>query len=112
MRVHRDEGIASVMEKEVFSKHRKAFMLFGHFISCTALAAVLYRFTKEIISTSRLSSVSLVFPVPTFLLCKTVSLSTGQCPLLHVRGAHGWGASDLSHFIPPGNTIDQACQAQ
>ena len=29
--VHRDGGIASVMEKEVLSKHRKALMLFGTF---------------------------------------------------------------------------------
>jgi hypothetical protein len=29
--VHRDESIASVVEKEVLSKHRKALMLFGTF---------------------------------------------------------------------------------
>ena len=34
--VNRDASIASVIEKEVLSKHRKALMLFGTFISCTA----------------------------------------------------------------------------
>ena len=29
--VHRDASIASVMKKEVLSKHRKALMLFGTF---------------------------------------------------------------------------------
>jgi hypothetical protein len=29
--VHRDASIASLMEKEVLSKHRKALMLFGTF---------------------------------------------------------------------------------
>lgn len=40
--VHRDEGIAAVMEKEVLSRHRKALMLFGtmHLMHNTGGSAV------------------------------------------------------------------------
>jgi hypothetical protein len=110
MRVHRDEGISSVMEKEVFSKHRKALMLFGTF---------------HIMHGTRGSAVSLYekdYPNLTFVISDLGIFET-DLPSLHdskfvnwpmpavARAKGTWlGALDLSHFIPPGNTIDQDCQ--
>jgi hypothetical protein len=110
MRVHRDEGISSVMEKEVFSKHRKALMLFGTF---------------HIMHGTRGSAVSLYekdYPNLTFVISDLGIFDT-DLPSLHnskfvnwpmpavARAKGTWlGALDLSHFIPPGNTIDQDCQ--
>ncbi len=110
MRVHRDEGISSVMEKEVFSKHRKALMLFGTF---------------HIMHGTRGSAVSLYekdYPNLTFVISDLGIFDT-DLPSLHdskfvnwpmpavARAKGTWlGALDLSHLIPPGNTIDQDCQ--
>lgn len=108
-RVHRDEGIASVMEKEVLSKHRRALMLFGtfHTMHGTPGSAVsLYE--KE-------------YPNLTFVISELGIFDT-DLPSLHdskfvrwpipalARAKGTWlGALDLGHFIPPGTRIDQDC---
>jgi len=85
----RDASIASVMEKEVLSKCRKALMLFGtfHIMHGTGSAVSLYE--KEF-PNLRSSSVSLAYSILTFRLCMTVSSLTGQYPPLRVQRAQGW----------------------
>jgi hypothetical protein len=108
-RVHRDEGIASVMAKEVLSKHRKALMLFGTF---------------HLMHGTRGSAVSLYekdYPNLTFVISELGIFDT-DLPTLHdskfvnwpipavARAKGTWlDALELSHFIPPGITIDQDC---
>ena len=108
-RVHRDEGIASVMEKEVLSKHRKALMLFGTF---------------HIMHGTRGSAVSLYekeYPNLTFVISELGIFDT-DLPSLHDSKFLNWpipalalakgtwlGALDLDHFIPPGTIIDHDC---
>ena len=108
-RVHRDEGIASVMEKEVLSKHRKALMLFGTFHTMHGTPG---------------SAVSLYekdYPNLTFVI-STLGLFDTDLPSLHNSKFVNWpipalartkgtwlGALDLDHFIPPGTRIDQDC---
>jgi len=107
--VHRDEGIASIMEKEVLSKHRKALMLFGAFHlfhgvggsavsiyekdypNLTLVVSELGVFDTDLptLSSSRLAS----WPIPSLALAKGTWL----------------GALDLGRFIPPGTRIDQDC---
>lgn len=77
--VHRDQSIASVMEKEVLSKHRKALMLFGTFHTMHGTPG----------SAVSLSLASLAFSIPTCRLCMTASSLTGQYPPLRWRKARG-----------------------
>lgn len=71
--VHRDASIASVMEKEILAKHRKALMLFEHFISSTMQVAAPFRYMKRTIPRSRWSSASWAFSIRTCRCCLTVS---------------------------------------
>ena len=109
--VHRDESIASVMEKEVLSKHRKALMLFGafHTLHNTPGSAVsLYE--KDYPNLTFVISELGIFDtdLPSLQDSKFVSW-----PIPAVARAKGtWlGALDLAHFIPPGIRIDQDCIA-
>jgi hypothetical protein len=101
----RDAGIASVMEKEVLSKHRKALMLFGTF-------HVLH------MSEVRASAVSMYekeYPNVTFVISELfaadaeVSAAFANWPSLSLARAKGtWvGGLDLSHFLPRGTLIDE-----
>lgn len=108
-RVHRDESIASVMEKEVLSKHRKALMLFGTFHTMHGTPG---------------SAVSLYekdYPNLTFVISELGIFDT-DLPSLHDSKFVNWpipalavakgtwlGSLDLSHFIPPGTRLDQDC---
>jgi hypothetical protein len=107
--VHRDESIASVMEKEVLSKHRKALMLFGTFHTMHGTPG---------------SAVSLYekhYPNLTFVISELGIFDT-DLPSLHDSKFVNWpipalalakgtwlGALDLGHFIPPGIRMDQDC---
>ena len=107
--VHRDQGIASVMEKEVLSKHRKALMLFGTFhIMHNTPGSAVSLYEKE-------------YPNLTFVITELGIFDT-DLPSLHdskfvnwpipslARAKGTWlGAFDLGHFIPPGVIIDQDC---
>jgi hypothetical protein len=107
--VHRDEGIASVMEKEVLSKHRKALMLFGTFHLFHGVGG------------SAVSIYEKDYPNLTFVISELGAFDTdlptlsssrlAAWPIPSVAFAKGtWlGALDLSHFIPPGTRIDQDC---
>jgi hypothetical protein len=107
--VHRDASIASVMEKQVLSKHRKALMLFGTFHLMHGVGG---------------SAVSLYekhYPNLTFIISDLGILDTDlpslseskfiSWPIPAIASAKGtWlGALDLSHFIPPPTRIDQDC---
>jgi len=107
--VHRDESIASVMEKEVLSKHRKALMLFGTF------------HTMHNTPGSAVSLYEKDYPNLTFVISELGIFDT-DLPSLHdskfvnwpipavARAKGTWlGALDLGHFIPPGTRIDQDC---
>ena len=109
--VHRDESIASVMEKEVLSKHRKALMLFGAF------------HTLHNTPGSAVSLYEKDYPNLTFVISELGIFDT-DLPSLHdskfvswpipavARAKGTWlGALDLAHFIPPGIRIDQDCIA-
>ena len=110
--VHRDGSIASVMEKEVLSKHRKALMLFGLF---------------HIVHGAHNSAVSLYekeYPNVTFVLSGFGAFDT-NLPALASSAFAAWpvpslarakgtwlGALDLSRFFPPPVLIDQDCNAR
>jgi hypothetical protein len=105
--VHRDASIASVMEREVLSKHRKALMLFGTFHlmhgvggsavsiyekdypNLTFVISELGVFDTDLpnLASSRFAS----WPIPSLALAKDTWL----------------GALDLGHFIPPPIHIDE-----
>ena len=108
----RDASIASVMEKEALSKHRKALMLFGifhlmhgagvgagnavtiyekHYPNVTFVISDLGIFDTS--SPDRSSSPFAAWPVPSLLRAKGSRL----------------GALGLSHFYPPTIWTDSAC---
>jgi hypothetical protein len=110
--VDRDASIASVMEKEVLSKHRKALMLFGtfhlvHGIDDSAVSAYEKDYPNLTFVLSDLSvydtnrpaaSVSpfALWPNPSIALTKGTSL----------------GALLLSDIFPPGIMVTPDCKAQ
>src|SRR6267142_409468 len=109
--VHRDANIASVMEKEVLSKHRKALMLFGTFHlmhSVGGNAVSLYE--KDYPNVTLVISELGIFDTDLPTLSST-RLAGWPIPSL-ARAKGTWlGALDLSHFIPPPIRIDEKdCQ--
>jgi hypothetical protein len=107
--VNRDEGIATVMEKEVLSKHRKALMLFGtmHLMHNTGGSAVSI-YEKDYPNLTFVISELGTFDtdLPTLFDSKFV-----KWPIPAIASTRGtWlGGLDLSHFIPPPNRVDQDC---
>jgi hypothetical protein len=106
---HRDANIASVMEKEVLSKHRKALMLFGTF---------------HLFHNAQHSAVSLYekdYPRVTFVIGDLMlfdSQDQGEpsnpfakwpVPSLADVGETWLGALDLSHLVPALTLIDKDC---
>jgi hypothetical protein len=99
----RNSTIASVIEKEVLAKHRKALMLFGifhlfHISSGSAVAA----YEKN-------------YPHTTFVIVDLDSFN-GKLPvswtspsLIPAKGSR-LGALDLRHFYPPPISMDAECQ--
>ena len=88
--VHRDASIASVMEKEVLSKHRKALMLFGTFHLMHGSAAARCRSTKRTIQTSRLSLASLAFSIRTRQLYPAARSRAGRSRRWRGQRERGW----------------------
>ena len=107
--VHRDASIASVMEKEVLSKHRKALMLFGtfHLMHGTGASAVsLYE--KDYPNLTFVISDLGTFDTDLPTLAGSPFV-TWPIPSL-TRAQDTWlGSLDLSHFLPPPTRIDQDC---
>jgi hypothetical protein len=105
--VHRDANIASVMEKEVLSKHHTALMLFGtfHLIHLSDVRA------------SAVSMYEKDYPDVTFVISELIaadaqaSAAFAKWPSPSLARTKGtWvGALDLGHFIPPPMRIDQDC---
>ncbi len=109
--VHRDESIASVMEKEVLSKHRKALMLFGTF----------HLVHMNDVRASAVSMYEKDYPNVTFIVSELGTFDTNlptlydsrfvNWPIPALARAKGtWlGALDISHFLPPPTRLDQDC---
>jgi len=103
----RDAHIASIMEKEVLSKHRKALMLFGTF----------HLFHMNEIRASAVSMYEKDYSNVTFVISELVaadaqaSAAFANWPNPSIARAKGtWvGALDLGHFLPPPTLIDQDC---
>lgn len=104
LRYGRDRNIASVVEKEVLSKHRKALMLFGflHLLHANVFDEV-----------SAVSIYEKDYPKSTFVIAGLESLDM-QMPFLSSGPYASWpapslmlakgtwlGAIQLSHFTPP-----------
>jgi hypothetical protein len=105
--VHRDASIASVMEKEVLSKHRKALMLFGtfHLMHGTGGSAVsLYE--KDYPNLTLVISELGIFDTDLPSLSSS-QLATWAFPSLALAKGTWLGALDLGHFIPPPIRIDE-----
>jgi hypothetical protein len=101
----RDVGIASVMEKEVLSKHRKALMLFGTF----------HLFHMNEVRASSVSIFEKDYPNVTFVISEViaadaeVSAAFANLPspsLARTKGTR-LGALDLGHFLPLAPHIDE-----
>jgi hypothetical protein len=99
----RDAGIASVLEKEVLSKHRRALMLFGTF----------HLFHMSEVRASAVSMYEKDYPGVTFVISELIAanmqVSAAYWPspsLARVKGT-GLGGLDLTHFLPPVTRIDE-----
>jgi hypothetical protein len=106
--VHRDESIASVMEKEVLSKHRKALMLFGsyHLMHGTGSAVAMYE--QNYPGVTFIVSTLGIYDTNVAKLTDSKFASWPIPALAHAKGT--WlGALQLSDFLPPGSMIDKDC---
>jgi hypothetical protein len=104
---NRDASIASVMEKEVLSKHRKALMLFGTF-------HLMHGQEKNAVSIYEKDYPNLTFVISDFGYFDTdlPNLSGGALaswPIPSLARAKGtWlGALGLGHFLPPPTMINK-----
>jgi hypothetical protein len=107
--VHRDESIASVMEKEVLSKHRKALMLFGtyHLMHGTGSAVAMYE--KDYPGVTFIVSTLGIYDTNLARLADSKFVKWPIPALAHAKGT--WlGALQLSDFLPPGSMIDKDCK--
>jgi hypothetical protein len=103
----RDASIASVMEEQVLSKHRKALMLCGtfHLIHLNDVRA------------SAVSMYEKDYPNDTFVISELaaadgkVSAAFANLPNPSIARAKGTrvGALDIGHFLPPPTRINQDC---
>lgn len=107
--VHRDDSIASVMEKEVLSKHRKALMLFGlfhlfHGVGGNAVSI----FENDYPNVTFIVGEFGYFDTDLPLLSDSKFVKWPIPALARARGT--WlGAMDISRFIPPGTRIGEDC---
>jgi uncharacterized iron-regulated protein len=104
-RGNRDESIASVMEKEVLSKHRKALMLFGtyHLMHGVGPLSAVSIYEKDY--------PGLTFVINGFGTFDTSGSAFAKWPMPAVARAKGtWlGALDISHFYPMQVYADKDC---
>jgi hypothetical protein len=105
--VHRDDNIASVMEKEVLSKHRKALMLFGtfHLMHGTGGSAVSI-YEKDFPNVTFVIS-DLGFFATDLPTLTSGPLATWPIPSLARTKGTWLGALDLTHFLPPPTMINK-----
>jgi hypothetical protein len=105
---NRDVTIASVMEKEVLAKHRKALMLFGAFHILHGVRSAVSTYEKDYPNTTFVVSDLGIFDADT----STLSASPfASWPIPSITQAKGtWlGALDLSHFLPAPIGVDENC---
>jgi hypothetical protein len=105
--VHRDSSIASVMEKEVLSKHRKALMLFGtfHLMHGTGGSAVSI-YEKDYPNVTFVIS-DLGFFDTDLPTLTSGPLATWPIPSLARTKGTWLGALDLTQFLPPPTMINK-----
>lgn len=106
----RETSIASVMEKEVLSKHRKALMLFGTMHLMHGTGSAVSRYEKDYPNLTFVISEFGVFDTDLPSLSSS-RLATWPIPSLALAKGTWLGALSLDHFIPPGTRIDQDCNA-
>jgi hypothetical protein len=106
---HRNDSIASVIEKEVLSKHRKALMLFGtmHLMHGTNSAVSIYE--KEYPNVTFVISDLALFDMNSPDRSRSPLASWPVPSIARIKGT--WlGALDLGYFFPPPMMInDQDC---
>jgi hypothetical protein len=105
--VPRDVSIASVLEKEVLSRHRKALMLFGTFHLMHGLeknAVSIYE--KEYPNVTFVISDLGFFDTDLPVLSKS-AFATWPVPSLAPAKGTWLGALDLGHFLPPPMIINK-----
>jgi len=107
--VHRDASIASVMEKEVLSKHRKALMLFGTFHLMHGVdGSAVSLYEKDYPNVTLVISELGIFDTNLSTLSESKFVGWPIPAIARTKGT--WlGALDLSHFLPPPARIDQDC---
>ena len=96
----RETSIASVMEKEVLSKHRKALMLFGTMHLMHGTGSAVSRFEKDYPNLTFVISELGVFDTDLPTLSSS-RLAKWPIPSLALAKGTWLGALDLGHFIPP-----------
>jgi hypothetical protein len=106
----RDSSIASVMEKEVLSKHRKALMLFGTFH--------LFHGVPDAVSTYEKDYPNVTFIITDAGFFSAVSASSSENPFIGWQPPslaeikNTWIANlGLDKFFPPPVMIDKNCKA-
>jgi len=107
--IHRDANIASVMEKEVLSKHRKALMLFGTFHLVHGGASAVSIYEKDYPNLTLVIGDLGYFDtdLPTLF---SSPFATWPIPSL-VRTKGTWlGTRPLDSFLPPPTLIDKDCK--
>lgn len=105
--VHRDASIASVMEKEVLAKHRKALMLFGAFhLMHGGGGSAVSRYEQDYPNVTFIVSELGYFDTDLALLTDS---KFAKWPIPAVARTKGnWlGALQLNQLMPPGNMVHE-----
>jgi hypothetical protein len=108
----RTASIASVMEKEVLSKHRKALMLFGtfHLFHGQGSSAVSV-YEKDYPNLTFVISELGIFDADSPAL-PSGPFATWPVPSIALAKGTWLGALDLGHFFPPPIFVDENCNVQ
>jgi hypothetical protein len=101
----RERSIASVMEKQVLSKHRKALMLFGTFHELHAARSAVSLYEKDYPNVTFVISGLGIFDTDLPTLSSS-RLATWPIPSLALAKDTWLGTLDLSHFVPAPVLID------
>jgi hypothetical protein len=110
MKLHYDSesSAASVLEKEVLAKHRKALMLFGTFHLMHGAPDAVGLIEKEHPNVTFIVSDLGTFDTDLPSLSDSKFVNWPTPAIARAKGT--WlGAMDLNHFLPPGTRIDQDC---
>ena len=108
---NRDASIASVMEKEVLSKHRKALMLFGTFHLFHGAPDAVSIYEKDYPNVTFIITDSGYFNVGSAASSENPFISWQPPSLAKIKNT--WIADlGLDSFFPPPIMIDQDCHAK